>query len=155
MIAGGGCACGGLVREIGRSRELARQEKRLAEVESERDSRIVVRAQRERSPKQLHRGPDVVPPERACADGREQRRGAEAEVTRTLVQRPELAPVPVRLLEVIADELVRLDELRRAFAEPVREALVQLCACRLRKRLVRRVANQQVSEPICVLAFEL
>ena len=41
----------------------------------------------------------------------------------------------------------------RMFAEPVCEALVQLCACRLRQASLRRVANQQVPEPVGVLTL--
>ena len=54
-------------------------------------------------------------------------------------------PIPVGLLEVVADDLVALDEVVRPI-EPVGEALVQLGAGRLGQRLVCRVANQQVPE---------
>ncbi len=54
----------------------------------------------------------------------------------------ELRPIAVGLLEVVADDLVALDEL--VPGEPVGEALVQLGACRLRQRLVRRVADEEM-----------
>ena len=60
------------------------------------------------------------------------------------VRRVQLGPVAVRLLEVIADDLVRLHEIVRR--EPVGEALVQLGSNRLRKRLVGGVTDEQVAK---------
>ena len=66
----------------------------------------------------------------------------------------ELASVARRLLEVVADDLVELDQLARVRVEPVGEALVQLGARLLRQRVVRGVADQQVAEPERVVAGE-
>ncbi|HJP72574.1 MAG TPA: hypothetical protein VJ975_12730, partial [Candidatus Limnocylindria bacterium] len=53
--------------------------------------------------------------------------------------------VASRLLVVIADDLVLLEQFP-VLIQPLREALMQLCAHRLGQRLVRRVANQEVPE---------
>ena len=63
----------------------------------------------------------------------------------------ELDAVAVSLLEVVADDLVALDELRAVVLEPAGEALVQVGARRLRERVVGRVADQQVAEAEAVL----
>ena len=59
-------------------------------------------------------------------------------------RRVELGAVPVRLLEVVADDLVALYEV--VAGKPVGEALVQLGAGRLRQRLVGGVANEEVAK---------
>src|SRR4051812_28769583 len=56
----------------------------------------------------------------------------------------ELPAVAVRLLEVVADDLVCLDQFVRR--EPVGELLVQLRSRRLRQRLVRSIADEQMPE---------
>ena len=66
---------------------------------------------------------------------------------RPVVERTELGAIPIRLLEVIPDDLVALAQRPRRLVEPVREPLVELRAGRLRDRRVGRVADQQVSEP--------
>ena len=58
----------------------------------------------------------------------------------------ELGPVPRRLLEVVAEDLVQLDEVGASLRDPGGESLVQLGASGLRQRLVRRVADEQVAE---------
>jgi hypothetical protein len=45
---------------------------------------------------------------------------------------PELDAIPVRLLEVVAEDLVELDQVAAVGLEPLGEALVQLGSCRLR-----------------------
>ena len=66
-------------------------------------------------------------------------------------ERAEVAAVPDRLFEVIADDLVELNEVRAPLLEPRSEALVQFGAGRLRQRLVGGVANQQVAEAVAVV----
>ena len=65
-----------------------------------------------------------------------------------IVGRAELDPIAIGPVEVVADELVRLDQLVgvRASARR-REALVQLRAHRLRQPVVRRVPDQEMTEP--------
>ena len=67
----------------------------------------------------------------------------------------ELGRVPIALLEVIADELVSLDERGAMLVEPAREALVQLRARSLRQRLVGGIADEEVAEAEGVLADDL
>ena len=55
------------------------------------------------------------------------------------------------LLEVVADELVQLDQLAAMLLQPGREALVQLGSRRLRQRVVRGVADQQMAEAEAVV----
>ena len=64
-------------------------------------------------------------------------------------------PVAPGLLEVVADDLVELDELRAVSSSQLGEPLVQLGARRLRQRVVRGVADQQVAEAEGVVAGEL
>ena len=81
--------------------------------------------------------------------------GSAREPLPPLVRRPELHAVPVGLLEVVAEDLVQLDEIRAVSFEPRGEALVKLGARRLRQRVIRRVADQQVQEAERILAREL
>jgi hypothetical protein len=71
-------------------------------------------------------------------------RGAAGDSLERRIGAVELQPVSMRLLEVVADDLIALDELVRR--QPVREALVELGARRLGERFIRRIAYQQVTE---------
>ena len=68
-----------------------------------------------------------------------------------LASAAELAPVAIRLLQVVAGDLV---ELRSGIAarrdEPLRELNVQRGAAAFRQRLVRRLADERVREPVRV-----
>ena len=55
---------------------------------------------------------------------------------------------------MVADDLVELNQLGRVLLEPVGEALVELGAGRLRKRLVGGVTDQEVAKTECVVAGE-
>ena len=79
--------------------------------------------------------------------------GAKRERLGGRVDRGELHAIAVRLLQVVADDLVLLRE--ADLVEPVRKSLVQLGAELLRHRFIRRVANQQVPEPERVLAGQV
>ena len=68
---------------------------------------------------------------------------------------PELGAVAAGLLEVVAEDLVQLDELGPVLLQPGCEALVELGAGRFRQRVVGGVADQQVAEAEAVLAGEL
>ena len=68
---------------------------------------------------------------------------------------PELCPAADGLLEVVADDLVALDESLAVLVEPVGEAFVQVGADGFRKRVVGGVADQQVTEAVAVVAGEL
>jgi hypothetical protein len=67
----------------------------------------------------------------------------------------EFAFVASGLLQVVARELVQLDQLSAALFQPGGDARVQLRPSRLRECLVGRIANQQVAEPEGVLARKL
>ena len=58
--------------------------------------------------------------------------------------RVELPAVAVRLLEVVAEDLVALDELLAV--QPVRELLVQSCPRRLGQGLIGGIADQDVAK---------
>ena len=66
------------------------------------------------------------------------------------VQAAEFSPVEGRLLEVVAEHLVQLDEGAAVGAEPGCEASVQLRSRALRKRLVGGVADQEMAEAVAV-----
>ena len=68
------------------------------------------------------------------------------------VEPTELGLVAGGLLEVIAEDLVQLHEALAMHVEPSREAVVQVGTGRLRERVVRRVAQQEVAEAVAVLA---
>ena len=76
------------------------------------------------------------------------------ELVLLLAARAELDPEAVRLLEVMADDLVELGALARMVLGPAREALVQLCPQPLRHRVVGGVADQDVAEAEAVLTRE-
>jgi hypothetical protein len=61
----------------------------------------------------------------------------------------ELGTVPVRLLEVVATDLVELGE---RLLDPLRETLVQVGPLLFGNRFVGRVAQEQVLEPERLLA---
>jgi hypothetical protein len=61
----------------------------------------------------------------------------------------ELDPIPVRLLEVVADDLLVLGgALPGRLIEPAREAFVHLASSLLGDRLIGGVSNQEVAEAI-------
>ena len=65
---------------------------------------------------------------------------------------PQLGLVVERLLEVVADDLVQLDQVARRAAQPVGEPLVQVGPGCLGQGVVGGVADQQVAEAERVLA---
>jgi hypothetical protein len=90
------------------------------------------------------------------------RRGDQAggrrppQVLHGLVGRTELGPVPIRLLEVVAEDLLVFGQaLAGRPLEPLREPLVEVGALLLGHRAVRGVADQEVAEAERVLAGEL
>ena len=73
-------------------------------------------------------------------------RRAAPKLTEGRVPDIQLRSVAMSLLEVVADDLVDLDEV--VGREPAGEALVQLGSGRLRQRLVGGVPDQQVAEAV-------
>src|SRR5205823_14776045 len=89
-----------------------------------------------------------------CPSGRREtmtRRVSELVVAR----QSELLPVATGLLEVVAHDLVQLDEPTAVSLEPPRESLVQLRPRSLRQRVVGRVADEKVAEAEAILARKL
>ncbi len=77
--------------------------------------------------------------------------GSLGQLRAVLVEASEVRPIPGRLLQVVAGDLVEAAPL--AF-QPADEALVQLRPKLLRHRPVGRVADEQVAEAIAVRAGE-
>ena len=71
-----------------------------------------------------------------------------------VVERPELGPVAVGLLEVVADDLVQLDQVGAVLLEPEGKSLVELGSNGLRQSLVGRVADQEMAEAVRLVVDE-
>ena len=98
-------------------------DQRVGEVGDELPPLLVIRGERERTPKQVLCSGEVTALER-CAPRPAESRGRTSRERRCgRVVRVELAPVTGRLLEVVTDDLVLFDE-RGVCVEPIREALV-------------------------------
>ena len=97
-------------------------------------------------------GPVVLAVDRAVAGGREPGRGAVGEAASGC---PSSRSVTAGLFEVVADDLVALDERVAVLVEPVGEAGMQVGADRLGERVVGGVANQQVAEAVAVVSGDL
>src|SRR5205814_729394 len=98
--------------------ELALLPERLGEIGQEAEPPWVVgRVESHGPPQEIRRGRHVAPGERPPTRGRQPRGAANAELEAVLVERPELREVPVRLLEVVAEDLL---ELAGAVADAVR-----------------------------------
>ncbi len=124
---------------------VVRLEQGVGEVRRKRESRLVVlRQQARRTAEQRAAGVEIAAFEGSSPGRRETRGSATREPVERRIRAVELGPVPMRLLEVVADDLVALDEVVRR--EPLGEALVQLGSGRLRERLVGGVADEQVPE---------
>ena len=89
----------------------------------------------------------------AAGRSRKGRRRAPRESVETVIGAVELESVAVGAFEVIADDLVLLDQLGVPL-EPVGEPLVQLGARLLRERVVSGVADQEVPEAERVVVGE-
>jgi hypothetical protein len=109
---------------------------------------IVRRQQCGRSFEEAHRRPRVAAPAHAPGGRSELFRSSAPEEPRPFVHRPERLERAVRLLEVVADDLV---ELLAPAREPLREALVQLGSELFRDPFVRGVSDQPVAEAERVL----
>ena len=72
--------------------------------------------------------------------------GLFSEALSPVARPPELDEAAVRLLQVVADDLVEFDQIRAALLQPSREAFVQVGPGCFRQHLVGGVADQQVAE---------
>ena len=110
---------------------------------------IARREQRQRTSEQVLGCREIFACGRAFAGCRQAGRRLTIDLR---VRTAELAPVARGLFEVVADDLVELDESARVPLEPVGEALVQVGARCLRQRVVGGVADQEVAEAVGVVA---
>ncbi len=97
---------------------------------------------------------EILPLERRSPGGREMPARTRCELCGARVVDFELGAQARRLLEVVADDLLLLVELAVRL-EPICEALVQLCAGRLRKRVVGGVSDQEMAKTERVVARDL
>ena len=153
MIARRRSPLGSLPRALEGFVALSGPEQGVDEIVLEGDVDLVRRHERCGSLQQVRSREVVDPRERPAAGGRQSppRRRRQCDVLRC----PELGAVATGLLEVVAEDLVQLDELGPVLLEPGGEALVQLGACGLRQCLVGRVADQEVAKAEAVLAGQL
>src|SRR5439155_21991983 len=108
LVSGIAGTPGGLRERGVGSGELGRLDECIAEPEQDlRQPRVPLREERHRTGQQIGRGADVLTRECTGARLRKPLGRASAELRVLLSQ---LAPVAVRLLEVVADDLVTLDE---------------------------------------------
>ncbi len=130
--------------------ELPRRVEDATEVGQHRDRvRIVLGQERERAPEQPRCRMDVLSVSGATAGGAETECRAPRQPGRGFA---ELLAVQGGLLEVVAEDLVELDEVASALLDPRREALVEVGTLELRQRLVGGVADQQVAETKRIVA---
>ena len=107
---------------------------------------VAERKQCHRSAEQADRRRHVAAPECTQTRRRQTTPGILAQARGTAIVLAELRPKPMRLLEVVADELVELGQIRRRLVEPVGEALVQLRSQPLRGRAVDGVLHEHVAK---------
>ena len=138
-----------------RSYRVTGEEQHLREVEPGRHGRIRLGPKRQRALEQVARGADVEPRERSATGRLEQVGRASRDGLSTRHARRQLLPVAIRLLEVVAEHLVAVEQVGGAGLEPACEPLVQVRAGRLRQHVVRGVANQDVPESVGLVTLEL
>ena len=90
--------------------------------------------------------------EGAAAGRRQSLRRATGDIALAVVHRAELGRVAVCLLEVVADDLVELDQVLPVLLQPGCESLVQLRARGLGQPFVGGVPDEQMPEAEGVLA---
>ena len=138
--------------------ELADLHERLAQHGQECKATLVLgRKELGGPPEEVRRGRHVAPAEGALPGRGETRRRPHAELTPVVVQGPEICQVPVRLLEVVAEDLLVLGLAVAVAVDalgPSDEPLVQGNARPLEDAGVRRVADEQVVEAECARATE-
>ena len=140
---------GRLEQRLRRSQPAALQQ-RIPQIDLELDPRPVALLEQGRP---ARAGCSRPPCHRGRAHACPQCRASRLPVGEGCLGRPELGGVEGGLLEVVAEDLLEL--LADALAvEPVGETLVQLGSQPLRHRLVRRVADEDVTEAEAVVAGE-
>ena len=137
-------------QDVRGAREVTLLAQCLAEIDRELDPAAVAFGQRgHRALDEIRGRRDIPAGDGPAPGGTEPRGGADADRVRFLVEGTQLAAEAVRLLEVIADDLLELEHPRAGHSlEPVAEALVELRACPLEQSLIRGVAQQRVMEAV-------
>ncbi len=145
-----------LVEERLELRDPHHRRQRLDEREDDLDPLAALGGEQSRgAAEEARRRGEVAPRARLRAGGREQSPGALAERAGLVVLDAQLGAVPVGLREVVAEELVELDELAPLLLEPRGEACVEIGAYGLRKGLVGGIADQEVAKAEGVLAADV
>ena len=140
-----------LVEDVRGRVEVTLLEIGVAEVDHELEPEVRRRRQQRDGPaQQVDRGRDVAPGERALARRGELDRGPFADPAR-IVDRSQLDPIAIRLLEVVAEDLLEL-ELATTLAVdrvgPVDEPFVELGAGPLEQASIGRILDDRVPEPV-------
>ena len=125
---------------------------RVRELDLQTKLEPVRTGERERTLEQRRRRAPVAAPEGTAACGAEPLARGEGELAVVL---PELVEAACGPLQVVADQLVQLDELRPVLFDPIGEAAVQVGTRRLGECVVGGVSEQQVVEAKGVLAVKL
>ena len=125
------------------SGQLARVPERGPQLRQELESRLLLRREERRSTEQVDRSRNVSARQGSPSRGGEPERSARAELSIALRGWAKLGPIPVRLLQMVADELLVL---AGSLLEPVRVALVQLAADLLWEGIVGGVSDQRMAE---------
>ena len=127
----------------------------FGQLDEQRDAARISFAAKEASATEQHGGGSgVVARERTPAAVRESRARPRCEHGCALGIGAQLFQVAARLLEVMPDDLVELDQTLPVLLEPGGEPLVEIRARRLRQRVVRRVADEDVPEAERVVVRE-
>jgi hypothetical protein len=138
-------------------REFARLHERLAEIGKQlQPSGVVLGKQSRRAAEKICGGGHVAAPECSSARGRELVERAHAELVAVVVERTELRQEAVRLLEVVAEDLLVLGAVAVAVhaLAPIGKALVQAGAVALQQSAVDGVADQDVLEAEGILLLD-
>jgi hypothetical protein len=146
-----------LVEDVLRVRELANRHQRLRQVGEERQA-VAARCRQKRRPaaEEVRGGGHVAAGERPAPRRHEAVRRPGPELASVLVEGAELGEGRVRLLEVVAQDLLVLDGSIRVHAvRPVHEALVEDRAGALEKSPICRVPDEEMAEAVAPLEHEL
>src|SRR5262249_38710791 len=111
-----------------------------------------------RTPEEVGGGGHVAASKGSTTSGRQSTGAPSAELEPVIVQGPKLGEVLVRLLEVVAEDLLEFGPavalLVHAFG-PIDESLVERCPGTLENPLVRSIADEDVVEAVLVLPIGL
>src|SRR5215203_6399761 len=114
-----------------------------------------IRKERERTFGEPDRRRDIGAAHRLAGGCREPFSRVERELPRLVVDRSELRPVAVRLLEVVADDLVSLGEMLGAdLLEPVCKSCVKLGSKLLRDRKSTRLNSSHANISYAVFCLK-